>query len=100
MRTLIARLATIVATATIAAALMEAHPSTLLLAAGLVVAAAAIVVVAAHAASLHAVELVIGSRAHSHRESLSSLAAPRHPNTAGRPRTRAPAVTASSEAVA
>jgi hypothetical protein len=100
MRTLIARLATLVAVATIAAAVMEAQPSTLMLAAGLVVAAAAITIVALHAAGMGSVELVIGARSHTHRESLSSLAAPRHPNTAGRPRTRAPATAASLEAVA
>ena len=36
-------------------------------------------------------ELTVGRRSHQHREVLSGLAAPRHPNTAGRPRPRAPA---------
>ena len=36
-------------------------------------------------------ELTVGRRSHQHREVLSRLAAPSHPNTAGRPRPRAPA---------
>lgn len=35
-------------------------------------------------------ELPVGSRAHAHREVLSEMTAPQHPDTAGRPRTRAP----------
>ncbi|HXD62934.1 MAG TPA: hypothetical protein VN619_13525 [Lacisediminihabitans sp.] len=35
-------------------------------------------------------ELVVGRRAHAHREALSAMPAPSHPATAGRPRTRAP----------
>jgi hypothetical protein len=34
--------------------------------------------------------MTVGSRAHAHREALDVMAAPRHPSTAGRPRTRAP----------
>lgn len=61
------------------------------LAAGAAVIATAALLVAVHVA-LQAVapELTVGSRSHQHREVLSSMAAPRHPNTAGRPRTRAP----------
>ena len=40
--------------------------------------------------------LTVGSRARAHRELLSSLPAPAHPTTAGRPRTRAPSVEASA----
>jgi disulfide bond formation protein DsbB len=35
-------------------------------------------------------ELTIGARARQHRESLSDVAAPRHPLTPGRPKSRAP----------
>ena len=35
-------------------------------------------------------EISVGSRAHEHREVLSEMTAPQHPDTAGRPRTRAP----------
>lgn len=34
--------------------------------------------------------LTVGSRAHRHREVLTRIVPPRHPNTPGRPRTRAP----------
>jgi len=33
----------------------------------------------------------VGARARAHREAMSTLPAPAHPDTAGRPRTRAPA---------
>lgn len=36
----------------------------------------------------------VGSRARQHREVLTESVAPRHPNTAGRPRPRAPGLTA------
>lgn len=35
-------------------------------------------------------EMTVGARAHAHREALSTMPAPSHPSTAGRPRTRAP----------
>lgn len=34
--------------------------------------------------------IAVGARAHAHREVLSEMLAPQHPDTAGRPRTRAP----------
>ena len=37
-------------------------------------------------------EMTVGSRAHAHREAMTSLPAPAHPSTAGRPRTRAPSL--------
>ncbi len=37
-------------------------------------------------------ELTVGARAHAHREAMSTLPAPAHPSTAGRPRTRAPSM--------
>lgn len=35
-------------------------------------------------------ELTVDKRAHEHRESMSGMPAPQHPDTAGRPRSRAP----------
>jgi hypothetical protein len=69
----------------------QSEPSALLVA-GL----AAVVVAAALSARYAAVivrsrELNVGSRAREHREALSVMPEPRHPDTAGRPRTRAPA---------
>jgi len=62
------------------------EPSVLVagVAAVLLVAAIATVVVAER-------ELTVGARARAHREAMSTLPAPAHPDTAGRPRTRAPA---------
>lgn len=64
---------------------------------GLLVAGLAAVVVAAALSARYAAvvvrsrELTVGSRAREHREALSVMPEPRHPDTAGRPRTRAPA---------
>lgn len=41
-------------------------------------------------------EMTVGARAHAHREALSTLPAPAHPSTAGRPRTRAPSMVVSA----
>src|SRR5690554_3362391 len=62
----------------------------------LAVGLAAVIVAAALSARYAAVavrsrELTVGSRAREHREALSVMPEPRHPDTAGRPRTRAPA---------
>ena len=64
---------------------------------GLLVVGLATIVVAAALSARHAavairsLELTVGSRARAHREALSVMPEPRHPGTAGRPRTRAPA---------
>jgi hypothetical protein len=69
----------------------QAEPS------GLLVAGLATIVVAAGLSARYAAiavrtrELTVGSRAREHREALSVMPEPRHPDTAGRPRTRAPA---------
>ncbi len=65
---------------------------TALLAAGLATILVAAALSARHAAvAVRSLELTVGSRAREHREALSAMPEPRHPNTAGRPRTRAPA---------
>ncbi|WP_141879896.1 DUF6412 domain-containing protein [Homoserinimonas aerilata] len=51
-------------------------------------------ILAARHATLAAVgihELTVGGRAREHRNVLSSMPSPQHPDTAGRPRSRAPA---------
>jgi hypothetical protein len=64
---------------------------------GLLVAGLATVIVAAALSARYAAvavrsrEITVGSRAREHREALSVMPEPRHPDTAGRPRTRAPA---------
>lgn len=59
-----------------------------------IVAAVATVVLITAAAALvvGAREMTVGARAHAHREAMTSLPAPAHPSTAGRPRTRAPSM--------
>jgi len=53
--------------------------------------AIAAVLIARHSTdALRSRELTVGARARQHRESLAWMPAPQHPNTAGRPRPRAP----------
>ena len=60
-----------------------------LVAASLAIAAVAAVRIAA---TPHGnAEIAVGARAHAHREVLSEMTAPQHPDTAGRTRSRAPA---------
>jgi hypothetical protein len=68
----------------------SAEPSTLALTALVAVAIAAVVSVRYAAMLLRAAELRIGHRAREHREALEFAPAPRHPNTPGRTRSRAP----------
>ncbi|MCU1411557.1 MAG: hypothetical protein JWR04_2264 [Rhodoglobus sp.] len=59
--------------------------------AAIVAAVATVVLITAMAALVvGSREMTVGSRAHAHREAMTSLPAPAHPSTAGRPRTRAP----------
>ena len=59
--------------------------------AAIVAAIATVVLITAMAALVvGSREMTVGSRAHAHREAMTSLPAPAHPSTAGRPRTRAP----------
>jgi len=63
-----------------------------LLAVGLAAVVVAAVLSARYAAIIvRSREITVGSRAREHREALSAMPEPRHPDTAGRPRTRAPA---------
>ena len=54
---------------------------------------AAVLIIAAVAALVTGSrELTVGSRAHAHRDALTTQPSPAHPSTAGRPRTRAPSM--------
>jgi len=80
----------------VALAASPAEPSTVLVT-SVVVAAGAVLLASRYLAVLIvAFTLTVGSRAHQHEEVLTRIAAPRHPNTAGRPRTRAPARSAAA----
>lgn len=77
----------------IALVLAQAEPSTALAAgtvAGAVALAVGLLLVARAVAAPRAHELRVGARAREHRELLGALPEPQHPDTDGRPRSRAP----------
>jgi hypothetical protein len=87
VRILVERLAALAAILFVALAL-GSEPTVVVIgvaAALLITAAMALLVTGAR-------EMTVGARAHAHREALSTLPAPAHPSTAGRPRTRAPSM--------
>lgn len=84
------RASTLLSAAVLLLALAQPGSSTTLAAGAAVIASAALLAAVHVALQVVAPELTVGSRSHQHREVLSSMAAPRHPNTAGKPRPRAP----------
>lgn len=91
MRALYTALVLFVTGPLLALILLPSEPGVLFLA-GVAVLGLAVVIGARYRLTATATpELTVGRRSHRHREVLSELAAPRHPNTAGRPRPRAPA---------
>jgi hypothetical protein len=72
-------------------AVAPAEPSAVIVTSVVVLAGAVLLASRYLAVLIVAFTLTVGSRAHQHEEVLTRIAAPRHPNTAGRPRTRAPA---------
>ena len=92
MRGLIERVV-VAATATVfVVALVQSQPSAVAFAGILAFAAAALLTVRYAAILLRIAELRIGHRSRTHREVLSLAPSPRHPNTRGRTRSRAPAL--------
>jgi len=86
VRTLLERLAALTAVLFLALALTQAGSPAMIIAS-----VATVILISALAAVVTgAREMTVGARAHAHREALSTLPAPAHPSTAGRPRTRAP----------
>ena len=68
----------------------QAEPSSLVFA-GIAALAVGAVLAARHAAVvIRSQEITVGDRAREHRQSLVGMPEPQHPDTAGRPRTRAP----------
>lgn len=88
VRTLLERLTVLLAVAFVVLAVTDASALTM----GAIAALTVVALVGSRyaAVSIRARSLTIGSRAHQHRESMSSLPAPSHPDTAGRTRSRAP----------
>lgn len=72
-------------------AIAQGGPTSVLVASIAAVAVAGVVAVRYAAVVTGSRELVVGERAHAHREALNVMPAPSHPSTAGRPLTRAPA---------
>lgn len=91
MQTLIARLAVLAGLGVIASAgLSVASPAPFGIVTATVVLAVAVACLALAVVVATPGMLTVGSRARDHRESLSEIAAPSHPRTPGRVRSRAP----------
>ena len=91
MRALITWLVAVATLSLVTLGVAPGEPSTAVVT-GVVVLAGAVLLASRYLAVLIvAFTLTVGSRARQHEEVLTRIAAPRHPNTAGRPRTRAPA---------
>ena len=91
MRSLTTRLVMVMTVSFLVLALAQSDPT-----AAVIVTGVAVLAIAAFAGARHVtiaiawVTLTIGARSHLHREVLSRIAAPRHPNTPGRTQARAP----------
>ena len=79
-------------------ALFQAEPSALLLASTVAI-AVGVLLAARIVSAPSAHELCVGSRAREHRELLRCLPEPQHPDTDGRPRSRAPSSVALTAAI-
>ncbi len=88
MRTLFERLVVTLAVAFVVLALADS--SAVLLGAIAAIAVVALVGSRYAAVSIRVRSMTVGARARQHRESMSSLPAPSHPDTPGRTRSRAP----------
>lgn len=92
MKALQERLAVTLTVAFVAYALvLQAQSDAALLTTAVMLAAAFTLGARYLAVGISAGELRVGARSRAHREVLSRAIEPQHPNTAGRPRTRAPA---------
>jgi hypothetical protein len=91
MRALYERMVVVSTVLFVALAVAQGGSTTVFVASVAAVAVAGIVAVRYAAVVTGSGELVVGARAHAHREALSTSPSPSHPSTAGRPLTRAPA---------
>lgn len=92
MRLLIERLVMVMTLSFLAVAVAQGEPSTLVFA-GIAALVVSTVLAARYAAALiRARDIGVGQRARQHRQSLVGMPEPQHPDTAGRPRTRAPSL--------
>lgn len=90
MRVLLERLVMVLTVSFLVMAVAQGEPTSLVFAG--IAALAVTAVVAARYASIviRAHVIGVGERARQHRQSLVGMPEPQHPDTAGRPRTRAP----------
>lgn len=95
MNGLLERLVALTTLSFLALVLVQAEPSAALFAGALALAVGALLVARAVAAP-SALELRVGARSRQHRESLGALPEPQHPDTDGRPRSRAPSTVVSA----
>jgi disulfide bond formation protein DsbB len=91
MRALYERIVMVTTMLFVALAIAQGGSTAVLVASIAAVAVASVVAVRYAALVTGSRELVVGERAHAHREALSGMPEPSHPSTAGRPLTRAPA---------
>ena len=70
----------------------QAEPSSLVFAGIAALAVGAVLAARYAAVVIRSQELAVGDRAREHRQSLVGMPEPQHPDTAGRPRTRAPSL--------
>ena len=90
MRFLLERLVMVMTVSFLATAVAQGEPSTLVFA-GIAALAVCTVLAARYAAHvIRSHDAGSGERAREHRQSLVGMPEPQHPDTAGRPRTRAP----------
>ena len=90
MRPLLARLVILATVLFVALAVSPTGSPTLVIAGIAAVLAAAAIAVRAAAVVVGARRLTIGARSREHKSGLAETPEPKHPATAGRPRTRAP----------
>ena len=91
MRALYERIVMVTTMLFVALAIAQGGSTAVLVASIAAVAVVSVVAVRYAALVTRSRELVVGERAHAHREVLSGMPEPSHPSTAGRPLTRAPA---------
>ena len=91
MRAIKTRMVMVMTLLLIAFAVSQGGPTGLLVAGIAAVAVSGVIAIRYAAIVVGSREMTVGARAHAHREAMTGMPAPRHPSTAGRPRTRAPA---------
>jgi hypothetical protein len=90
VRRIVERLVMVLTVSFLVLAVAQSEPSSLVFAGIAAIALCAVLAARYAAVVIRAHEITVGSRARQHRESLVGMPEPQHPDTAGRPRTRAP----------